>query len=397
MTSNVTRPVAGLLSLATGVVIVVTAVIMFRGGFTDTVPVTVLSQRAGLVMNPDADVKMRGVTVGKVKTVNERSDGLAEIELAIDEDKLARIPANVSVDIASTTVFGAKYVQFIAPDKPDTRHLSAGQVVRTDHVTVEINTVFQQLTSVLAQIEPEKLNETLGAIAAATNGHGEKVGQMLSDLEEFLAKLEPGLPALNNDLELAQPVLQTYADSAQPLIDTVGNAAAISRTVVEEKQNLDALLVGLIGLADTGNRVLTANRSSLATTLDLLVPTTSLTNEYREGLTCALNGFAWLAEAPTPPVPGLGLNVNFLWGVEPYRYPKSLPKVAATGGPQCSMLPVPYETRPPFVVADTGHNPFEEGNPTVKLNIDTLPEALFGVPTVPTAGQTPATPNGGPR
>jgi ABC-type transporter Mla subunit MlaD len=45
------------------VAIVALAVGLFRGGFTKTVPVTVISQRAGLVMNPDAKVKMLGVQV----------------------------------------------------------------------------------------------------------------------------------------------------------------------------------------------------------------------------------------------------------------------------------------------------------------------------------------------
>ena len=58
--------------------------------------------------------------------------------------------------------------------------MHAGQVLDAKHVTVEINTVFEQLTSVLSKIEPEKLNETLGAIATALNGRGEKIGQALT-------------------------------------------------------------------------------------------------------------------------------------------------------------------------------------------------------------------------
>ena len=65
------RPLAG---LATVVVIgiVAVAVGLFQGSFTETVPVTVLSPRAGLVMNPDAKVKMRGVQVGKVASIESR-------------------------------------------------------------------------------------------------------------------------------------------------------------------------------------------------------------------------------------------------------------------------------------------------------------------------------------
>ena len=51
--------------------------------------------------------------------------------------------------------------------------------VDAQHVMVEVNTVFEQLTSLLSTIEPAKLNETLGAIASALNGRGEKIGQTL--------------------------------------------------------------------------------------------------------------------------------------------------------------------------------------------------------------------------
>ena len=62
------------------------------------------------------------------------------------------------------------------------------------HVMVEVNTVFQQLTAVLSMIEPAKLNETLGVIAMAFDGRGEKIGQTLSRLRRPTAKLEPSLP-----------------------------------------------------------------------------------------------------------------------------------------------------------------------------------------------------------
>ncbi|MEV0248090.1 MCE family protein [Nocardia sp. NPDC050712] len=368
-----------MLSLGILVTLVAGAVALFRGGLADTVPVTVVSERAGLVMYPDAKVQLRGVTIGKVVTIEERPDGTAAIELAIDADQLRLIPADATVDISATTVFGAKFVQFIAPDHPVRTSIAAGHVFDVRQVTVEVNTVFQQLTQVLGRIEPEKLNQTLGAIAAATKGRGEQTGRMLTDLEAFLAQVEPALPALANDLTLAPPVVEAYADAAPALLDLAGNATRISRTVVEEQHNLDALLTGLIGLSDTGTQVLGDNRDALATTLRLLVPTTELTANYEAALRCSVEGLATLNELPPAEHEGVAISANFLFGTYPYRYPQDLPKVAASGGPQCSVLPVPYEGRPKFVVADVGANPFERGDQDVRLNVDSLQQILFGV------------------
>ena len=68
------RPLAGLATFVVIGVIVAISMGLFQGSFTDTVPVTVVSPRAGLVMNPEAKVKMRGVEVGKVGSIDVRPE-----------------------------------------------------------------------------------------------------------------------------------------------------------------------------------------------------------------------------------------------------------------------------------------------------------------------------------
>ncbi len=352
---------------------------MFRGDFTQSVPVTVVSPRAGLVMNPDAKVKMRGVEVGRVDSIDVRPNGEAALHLAIQPSQMHLIPANVLVDIASTTVFGAKFIELVPPADPSAQPLRAGQVLEGKHVTVEINTVFQQLTSLLSTIDPAKLNETLGAIASAVNGRGHKIGQMLSDLDSFLATQEPALPALSHDLEVLPAVSNAYADAAPDLLATADNTVRVSKSIVDEQQNLDAFLISSIGLADMGNDVVGGNRQALTDVLHLLAPTTDLLNEYHQALWCGIAGSLVNLKAPNLPEPMIKVLVYLGFGAERYRYPSNLPKVAATGGPQCQDLPlVPFEKSPPFVIADVGANPQEYGNPQLLLNSDALKQLLYG-------------------
>jgi phospholipid/cholesterol/gamma-HCH transport system substrate-binding protein len=359
--------------------IVAIAVGLFQGTFTSTTPVTVIAQRVGLVMNADAKVKMRDIEVGRVASIEDRPDGTAAIHLALDPSKLQLIPANVRVDVASTTVFGAKFVQLIEPAVPSSETVSAGQVIHSEHVTVEINTVFQQLTSVLSVIQPEKLNETLGAIASALNGRGKKFGQIISDLDALLAKLEPSLPTLTHDLDAMPTVLNTYADAAPDLMRIVDSTTQLSRTVLDEQTNLDVFLISLIGLADIGNDVLGANRQPLTDVLHLLVPTTDLTNQYNRALYCGIAGILPLAYDPPPKQPGAIINAGLMWGQDRWHYPDDLPKVGAKGGPQCTDMPkVPFDTRAPWVVTDTGANPWRYGNKGIVLNAAGLKQALFG-------------------
>lgn len=375
------RPLAGLGTVVVIAAIIAVAVGLFQGSFTRTVPVTVLSQRAGLVMNPDAKVKMRGVQVGKVASIESLPNGQAALHLAMDPSQLQFIPANVHVDIASSTVFGAKFVELMPPADPSSRPLHGGQTLDGKRVTVEINTVFEQLTSLLSKIEPDKLNETLGALASALDGRGEKIGQTFGDLDAFLAKLDPSLQALRHDIAVTPAVANAYADAAPDLVKTVENATRISQTVSDEQHNLDALLISAIGLADIGNDVIGSNRKPLTDALHLLAPATALTSRYHEALTCGLAGILPLATGGPLELPGSYTLVSFQWGAERYRFPGDLPKVAATGGPHCTDvdLPnVPFEGRPKYVIADVGSDQFKYGNQQVLINSDLLKQLLYG-------------------
>jgi virulence factor Mce-like protein len=375
------RPLVGLATVVVIGLIITLAVGLFRGGFTKTVPVTVISDRAGLVMNPDARVKMRDIQVGKVASIESLPNGQAALHLAIDPSQMYLIPSNVSVDIASSTVFGAKSVQLVSPDNPSPNPLRAGQTVQAQHVTVEVNTVFDRLTKLLSTIQPDKLNQTLGAIATAFNDRGQKMGRALTDLDSLLAKLNPTRATLAHELTVAPAVLRAYSDAAPDLISTIDSATTISQTIVDEQKNLDAFLVSTIGLADVGNEVLGDNRQALTDVLHLMVPTTDLTNEYNTAITCAFTGIVPIATAAPMQYPGIYTLASFLWGAERYKYPGDLPKVAAKGGPHCQdvqMPDVPYEGRPPYVVADIGVNPFKYGNQGVLLNSDGLKQLLFG-------------------
>lgn len=376
---NYLPPLLGLATVLIIGLIFAVAVGLFQGSFTQTVPVTVISQRAGLVMNPDAKVKMRGVQVGKVSSIESLPNGQAAIHLAMDPSQMHFIPGNVLVNIASSTVFGAKSVELVPPESPSAQRLRSGQTLRGQHVMVEINTVFQQLVAVLSHIDPPKLNESLGALAQAFSGRGPQLGQSLSDLDSFLARLEPSLPAFRHDLAVLPAVSNAYADAAPDLVKTAANATRISKTLVDEQHNLDALLISAIGLADIGNDVLSTNRQPLTDVLHLLVPTTDLTNEYAPALNCAFAGLVQISHGAPLSEPSINISASLTWGAERYRYPTNLPKVAATGGPQCVGLPkLPFNTAPPQLIADTGADPVNYGNPQLLINSDLLKQLLYG-------------------
>lgn len=381
MNRNNLRTVVGMTTVIAIAGVFALAAMLFRGGLRTTVSITVISDRAGLVMNPDAKVKLHDVAIGRVTAIDSLPNGQAALHLALEPTALTHIPANVKVDITSSTVFGAKFVRLVAPAEPSDQRLQADQVLTADHVTVEINTVFEQLTQVLAKIDPAKLSQTLGAIASAVDGRGAQFGEALTGLHQVFSEIEPSLGNLSHDIDTAAAVTDAYADAAPDLTATVNNAVSISHTIVDTQHDLDAFLIASTGLADIGNQVIGDNRQGITDVVHLLVPTTDLLAKYHDQLGCALGALGIFSKLPNLQTPGVPIMIGFQLGVERYRYPQDLPKVAAKNGATCQQLSlpnVPPETRPPFVVADVGTNRFRYNNQGILLNSDGLKQYLFG-------------------
>jgi phospholipid/cholesterol/gamma-HCH transport system substrate-binding protein len=140
--------------------------LLFSGTLRKTVPLTLVSDRAGLVMENGAKVKLRGVQVGEVDSIGtETSPGgtdLSKLNLKIYPGPFQYLPGNVEAEIKSSTAFGAKYVDLIVPPEgASSEALKPGAVLRSRNVTVEVNTVFENLQSVVHSIDPAKLNAVL--------------------------------------------------------------------------------------------------------------------------------------------------------------------------------------------------------------------------------------------
>lgn len=357
---------------------------MFFGGFTPEKQVAILVPRSGLVLDPDAAVKFRGARIGRVGTVASEN-GQVRLELEMDPDLMRLVPGNAEVDIRSTTVFGAKYVNFVEPARPAGR-LQPGQVLRGESVTVEFNTLFEHLTEVLNMVEPAKLNATLTALGTALQGRGAQLGELLVNADRLLREINPSLPALRHDFRAGAAVTNLYADTAPGLLRTVDNATALSDTLTDNEQNFDTLLLETIGLADTTGAVLGENEQNLSTALDLLRPTTELLDTYKPALYCVVRGIAEAMPLAEDLFggrnPGASFNASFMYGAEAYEYPNDLPKVNATGGPRCQgVLDRVPGSHADYVVTDTSEvDPFVPST-RIHRNHPTVFEIIFaGMP-----------------
>jgi phospholipid/cholesterol/gamma-HCH transport system substrate-binding protein len=336
---------------------------MFSGKFQSFIPLTLVSNRAGLVMEPGAKVKLRGVQIGQVASIGTDVKA-AQLQLKMDPGPFKYLPSNLEAEIKSTTAFGSKYVDLIVPDHPSPTALKPGAVVHSRNVTVEVNTVFQNLQSLVQALDPAKLNAILSAFAQSVRGKGDRIGQAITDANNLLLTVNPRMETIHKDWRLFGKTAAIYSDAAQDILSILDSAATTSTTITENQRSLDTLLLSAVGFSQTGINVIGRNESNIVRSFNLLDPTTALLNRYSPTFTCLFQGAQWYVDhGGRDALGGNGysviLDAALLFGDDPYRYPRHLPKVNATGGPggkpSCGSLPDPSANFPVrALVTDTG-------------------------------------------
>jgi phospholipid/cholesterol/gamma-HCH transport system substrate-binding protein len=349
----------------------------YTAAFTPTDTVTVTSPRAGLVMDQEAKVKYRGIQIGKVEDIAYSGDQ-AKLTLVINRDQMRYVPSNAPVRIASTTVFGAKSVEFIAPEQPSGTPLRPGANVQAEAVQLEANTLFQTLIDVLHKIDPVHLNATISAIAEGLRGHGDDFGATLAGLNRYLAQLNPKLPTVESDFAQTATVANIYGDAGPDLVTVIDNVPTISNTIVDEQENLNATLLAAIGVANEGFATLEPAADDYIAAIQRLRAPLKVLGDYSPVFGCILQGVKDGAERSGRLVggikPGAVVSSSFVLGVPSYTYPESLPIVNASGGPNCRGLPdIPSKQyggswfKSPFLVTDNAYIPYE---PFTEVQVD---------------------------
>lgn len=370
---------AGLIFLIIAAIVVTFILLEFRGKLTPKTELTMLSSRAGLVMDPQSKVTYNGVEIGKVTQVLPTTDDgkqAAKVIMEVNPKFLSLIPANVQGDIRASTIFGNKYISLSSPANPVSKRISSSDVIDARSVTTEFNTLFETVTGIAEKIDPVKLNLTLSATAEALTGLGTKFGESLVNTNAALDNINPRLGRLQVLNQKLSGVAEVYTAAGPDFWDAIDNALTTARTLNNQRGDLDATLLAAAGFGNTGADVFERGAPYFVRLMSDLVPTSQLLNTYSPQLYCMVKKYADVLPAALDGFGGNGYSLRdhaqLVGAPNPYVYPDNLPRVNARGGPGgapgCWQDVNKNFWPAPVLVADTGaslapYNHFELGQP----------------------------------
>jgi phospholipid/cholesterol/gamma-HCH transport system substrate-binding protein len=351
--SAVRRRTLGVAFLLILAVLASLSVAVYRKAFVRVVPVTLRADHVGNQLAPPADVKLRGIVVGEVRGVQSTGDG-ATVRLALKPDAVGLIPANVAARLLPKTLFGERYVALVLPPHP-AGPIRAGAVIPQDRsaTAIELEQVFADVLPLLRTLEPAKLAATLTALAQALRGRGARLGANLTDLGDYLRRLNPALPALADDIRGVADVSDVYSAAAPDLLGVLSDLTVTSRTIVDQRAALASVLRLTTTAADETRGLLTEDGDRLIRLAAASRPVLQVLARYAPEYPCLLAGLAKFTPRAEQIFAGGALHITLEVVRDRGKYvPSDRPAYVADNGPNCAGLPNPQVPFPQQHVAD---------------------------------------------
>jgi phospholipid/cholesterol/gamma-HCH transport system substrate-binding protein len=333
------------------------SVLVYRKAFTPVAWVTLHTTHAGMQLSPGADVKLRGVIIGDVRTITADGED-ATLRLALDPAQIGLVPADVTARLLPKTLFGERYVELVpsAPGSPAAGKLSDGAVIDQDRSSsaVELERVLDEALPLLQAIQPDKLAATLGALAYALDGRGDMLGRDLTTADAYLSALNQQMPTITADVRKLATVLDTYTGALPDLLDVLRNATVTMTTISDQRTELARFLADATDLAKTTGTFLDRYDDRIIQLGRVSRPVLELLAAYAPEYPCLLEGLVALQPRVEDVFSTGRMHITLEVTRDNGKYAKGRdePRYGAHNGPQCRGLPSPGVPAPEVRVAD---------------------------------------------
>ncbi|MCR8898645.1 MlaD family protein [Gordonia sp. GONU] len=170
----------------------------------------------GLTQN--ADVRLRGVQIGKVTGIDLTDDARAEVSFHIQDEHRLRTSDKLSIRFQNLT--GQRYIELIRGEEAAPA-VADGALVTNTADSFDITTVFNGLRPLLSAADPEVYNRLATSLVALIDGGSSDMTPVLKDVS----------------------LLTSYASDRTAVMETiVGNLERISKEINGRSENLAAIL-----------------------------------------------------------------------------------------------------------------------------------------------------------
>jgi phospholipid/cholesterol/gamma-HCH transport system substrate-binding protein len=213
----------------------------------------------GTQLAQQSDVRISGVSVGKVTDINLGSDGLAHATLEMDS-RYAPIPSDTRATLRQKTLLGETYVELTpgsdqAPPLPEDGSLPRAQVANS----VQLDEIFRSFN------EPtrEAFQQWMQNLAVAVQGRGSDLSAAIGELDPFAESanrvvriLDTQSLAVRQLIRNGGEVFRALSERDDQLRGLVQNAHTVFQTTAQRNQDLQQAFIAFPTFEDESRKTL---------------------------------------------------------------------------------------------------------------------------------------------
>jgi phospholipid/cholesterol/gamma-HCH transport system substrate-binding protein len=237
------KPLAALWRLGLSVAVAVVLFILLSNTLTNPVAINTRTYTAEFTdasgLHPDGDVRVRGVRVGKVESVDlARHDGqnVAQVKFTLDQRYGILAISRLAIKFQALT--GVRYLDVTNAAEGYTAADLVTQVPTSmTQPSFDVTALFNGLQPVLATLSPEEINTFTANAASFLTGDGSGLAPLLDSLRrltEFVSDRQQVVATLMSNLSQVADAIESKSKQFIHIIDLINQPVDGALTILDE-------------------------------------------------------------------------------------------------------------------------------------------------------------------
>jgi phospholipid/cholesterol/gamma-HCH transport system substrate-binding protein len=237
------KPMATLWRLGLSVAVAVVLFILLSNTLTNPVAINTRTYTAEFTdasgLHPDGDVRVRGVRVGKVESVDlARHDGqnVAQVKFTLDQQYGILAISRLAIKFQALT--GVRYLDVTnAAEGYAAADLITQVPTSMTQPSFDVTALFNGLQPVLATLSPEEINIFTANAASFLTGDGSGLAPLLDSLRrltEFVSDRQEVVATLMSNLSQVADAIESKSKKFIHIIDLLNQPVDAALTILDE-------------------------------------------------------------------------------------------------------------------------------------------------------------------
>ena len=196
---------------------------------------------SGQNLDTESVIKLRGVDVGRVDSIDLGDDSRAVVQMHIDPD--VEVPRSAVAVIRPISIFGPKFIDLIpGPGEGDGPFLGDGDEIEQTRPALELTDILGEAAELLEAVDPQDVTTILHTLAEGVDGLGQEMADSITNGQVVLDAMVASSNDRNALLSDMALIADELADRGDTIVAIGENAHEALPTLTEHEDDFAGLL-----------------------------------------------------------------------------------------------------------------------------------------------------------